>query len=234
LRRVRPRRRRRGRAHADGLDLVEPRHVLRHRRVPRRGHRRHRPDQGRGDRRVRARRRAVVGRVLHDGVDREGDRVRADRGVPPAAPAGHLRRALPEPGMNIRSILSSRWAVLGGFALGAILLMGVAPAVLSDFRLGLLGKYLCFAMVAVGIGLAWGRGGMLVLGQGVFFGLGAYLMAMHLKLADAPASTGVPDFMALISSDGVPWWWEPFRSGAVTLIAIVVIPAVVAIVLGLA
>ncbi|SHL42966.1 urea ABC transporter membrane protein [Pseudonocardia thermophila] len=136
--------------------------------------------------------------------------------------------------MNIRSILSSRWAVLGGFALGAILLMGVAPAVLSDFRLGLLGKYLCFAMVAVGIGLAWGRGGMLVLGQGVFFGLGAYLMAMHLKLADAPASTGVPDFMALISSDGVPWWWEPFRSGAVTLIAIVVIPAVVAIVLGLA
>ena len=46
-------------------------------------------------------------------------------------------------------------------------------------------KYLCYAIVAVGIGLAWGRGGMLVLGQGVFFGLGGYAMAMHLKLADA-------------------------------------------------
>ena len=57
--------------------------------------------------------------------------------------------------------------------------------VLSDFRLDLLAKYLCLAMVAVGIGLAWGRGGMLTLGQGVFFGLGGYAMAMHLKLADA-------------------------------------------------
>ena len=56
---------------------------------------------------------------------------------------------------------------------------------LSSFRLGLLGQYLCYAIVAAGIGLAWGRGGMLTLGQGVFFGLGAYIMAMHMKLADA-------------------------------------------------
>jgi urea transport system permease protein len=66
-----------------------------------------------------------------------------------------------------------------------VLLFVVAPAALSPFRLDLLGKYLCYAIVAVGIGLAWGRGGMLTLGQGVFFGIGAYLMAMHLKLADA-------------------------------------------------
>lgn len=126
-----------------------------------------------------------------------------------------------------------RWIVPIGFAVAAVLLFAVAPALLSSFRLGLLAKYLCYAMVAVGIGLAWGRGGMLTLGQGVFFGLGAYLMAMHLKLADAPRS-GVPDFMALISSDGVPWWWEPFRSGAVTIIAILVVPALVAGLLGLA
>jgi len=134
---------------------------------------------------------------------------------------------------TVRKLLTSRWAVLGGFAIGALLLFVVAPALLSGFRLGLLGKYLCYAIVAVGIGLAWGRGGMLVLGQGVFFGIGAYLMAMHLKLADAGPG-GVPDFMALISSDGVPGWWEPFRSAPVTLIAIIVVPAVVAGLLGLA
>ena len=127
----------------------------------------------------------------------------------------------------------SRWAVLGGFAIAAVLLFVVAPALLSPFRLDLLGKYLCYAMVAVGIGLAWGRGGMLTLGQGVFFGIGAYLMAMHLKLADAGPG-GTPDFMALISSDGVPLWWEPFRSGIVTILAILVLPALVAGLLGLA
>jgi urea transport system permease protein len=74
---------------------------------------------------------------------------------------------------------------------------------------------------------------MLTLGQGVFFGLGAYLRAMHLKLADAGPGT-VPDFMALISSNGVPGWWEPFRSAPVTLVAIIVVPAAVAGLLGLA
>ena len=119
------------------------------------------------------------------------------------------------------------------FVAFALVLFVVAPLLLSQFRLGLMAKYLCYAMVAVGIGLAWGRGGMLVLGQGVYFGLGAYLMAMHLKLADAGPS-GTPDFMKLISSDGVPGFWEPFRSAPVTLLAIVVVPAVVAGLLGLA
>src|SRR5690606_31926337 len=108
---------------------------------------------------------------------------------------------------------------------------------LSTFRLGLLGKFLCLAMVAVGIGLAWGRGGMLTLGQGVFFGLGAYLMAMHLKLADAgpvEGSGGVPDFMMLYGSGEVPGWWEPFRSPVVTILAIAIVPAGLAALLGFA
>lgn len=131
------------------------------------------------------------------------------------------------------SILRSRYAVGLGFLAAAVLLFAVAPLALSEFRLGLLGKYLCFAMVAVGIGLAWGRGGMLTLGQGVFFGIGAYLMAMHLKLADAGPGES-PDFMTLITSDGPPWWWEPFRSPLVTLVAILVLPAALATVLGFA
>lgn len=131
------------------------------------------------------------------------------------------------------TLLRSRNVVGLGFLAAAAVLFVVAPLALSDFRLNLLGKYLCYAMVAVGIGLAWGRGGMLTLGQGVFFGIGAYLMAMHLKLADAGPGES-PDFMTLISSDGVPWWWEPFRSGAVTVVAILVLPALLATLLGLA
>lgn len=122
------------------------------------------------------------------------------------------------------------WVAL---ALAALLLYVIAPAALSPFRLALLGKYLCWAMVAVGIGLAWGKGGMLVLGQGVYFGLGAYLMAMHLKLADAGPGRA-PDFMLLYGTGEVPIWWEPFRSGGITVIAIVLLPAAVAAVLGLA
>ncbi|MBC6448769.1 urea ABC transporter permease subunit UrtC [Actinokineospora xionganensis] len=120
-----------------------------------------------------------------------------------------------------------------GFAVGALALLVLAPALLSDFRLSLLGKFVCYAIVAVGIGLAWGRGGMLTLGQGVFFGLGAYVMAMHLKLADAGPS-GVPDFMKLYGSGEVPGWWEPFRSPVVTVIGVIAIPSLVALGLGAA
>ncbi|MFZ3453549.1 urea ABC transporter permease subunit UrtC [Arthrobacter sp. 7Tela_A1] len=137
---------------------------------------------------------------------------------------------------RITSFFSSRTGVLSGFALAAVLLLGVVPAVLPVFSLSLFGKFICFAIVAVGIGLAWGRGGMLTLGQGVFFGLGAYIMAMHMKLADAAlfGGTGVPDFMTLYGTGSVPGWWEPFRSPLVTLLAVVLIPGFVAAALGLA
>ncbi|RHW27046.1 urea ABC transporter permease subunit UrtC [Nocardioides immobilis] len=115
----------------------------------------------------------------------------------------------------------------------AVLLLVVAPAVLSPFRLNNLGKYCCWAIAAVGIGLAWGRGGMLVMGQGVFFGIGGYAMAMHLKL-EAAGPEGVPDFMMLYGDGTMPVWWEPFRSGAFTLFAIVALPAVAAAILGYA
>ena len=120
-----------------------------------------------------------------------------------------------------------------GFGAAAILLFAVAPAVLSDFRLNLLAKFLCFAIVAVGIGLAWGRGGMLTLGQGVFFGIGAYVMAMHLKLADAELrGDAVPDFMQISGIRELPGYWVPFSSPIVTILGIVFIPALVALVLG--
>lgn len=134
-----------------------------------------------------------------------------------------------------RRRMGTRLRFLAGLGIGVLLLFVVAPATLSSFNLSLLAKFLCFAMVAVGIGLAWGRGGMLTLGQGVFFGLGAYVMAMHMKLADASLfGSGVPDFMLLYGSGQVPWWWEPFRSPVFTLAAVVLVPGTVALILGLA
>ena len=129
--------------------------------------------------------------------------------------------------------LVGRWQTWAGFGVAALVLFGIAPAVLSDFRLGLLGKFLCFAIVAVGIGLAWGRGGMLVLGQGVFFGLGGYMMGMHLKISDAQLrGDDVPDFMQIAGVRELPSYWAPFASPAFTLLAIVVIPTGIAAVLG--
>ncbi|MCD7442525.1 urea ABC transporter permease subunit UrtC [Streptomyces lincolnensis] len=128
----------------------------------------------------------------------------------------------------------ARFKVPGAFLLGAVLLLGVAPLALSDFRLNLLAKYLCYAIVAVGVSLAWGRGGLLVLGQGVFFGLGGYAMAMHLKLADA-AATGqtLPDFMQLYGTgDTLPWWWQPFANPLFALAMTVLLPMAVAALLG--
>ncbi|MFC9964794.1 urea ABC transporter permease subunit UrtC [Nocardia ignorata] len=126
-----------------------------------------------------------------------------------------------------------RLTPLAGFAVAAIILFAVAPAVLSDFRLNLLAKFLCFAIVAAGIGLAWGRGGMLTLGQGVFFGIGAYIMAMHMQLADAARlGNKVPEFMEISGISELPGFWQPFESASVAILAILVLPALVAAVLG--
>ncbi len=130
--------------------------------------------------------------------------------------------------------LLGRWQTWAGFGVAAAALFLVAPALLSDFRLSLLAKFLCFAIVAVGIGLAWGRGGMLILGQGVFFGLGGYMMGMHLKIADASSGqAAVPDFMQIAGVKALPAYWEPFTSPVFTLLAIVLLPTTIAGLLGL-
>ncbi|MFO1351355.1 MAG: urea ABC transporter permease subunit UrtC [Gammaproteobacteria bacterium] len=119
-----------------------------------------------------------------------------------------------------------------GYLSIAVLLLIIFPLTLDAFRLGLISKYLCFALVGVGIVLFWGYGGILSLGQGIFFGVGGYLMAMFLKLeASAPE---LPDFMVWSSVEELPWWWEPYHSFTITLISIVVIPALFALVLSYA
>jgi urea transport system permease protein len=105
----------------------------------------------------------------------------------------------------------------------ALLILAVLPSLLDPFRLNLVSKYMAFAFVAVGVVLTWGYGGVLSLGQGIFFGLGGYMMAMFLKLeASAPE---LPDFMVWSSVETLPGWWEPFRHLGWTVLGILVLPA---------
>jgi urea transport system permease protein len=123
----------------------------------------------------------------------------------------------------------SRWWI--GFAVLAAALLIFAPLGLSVFRLGLLSKYLCFAIVALGIDVAWGYGGMLTLGQGLFFGMGGYAMGMYLKLHEAGPGH-VPDFMSWSGVEKLPLLWKPFRSPWVALPAAILIPVGLATLLG--
>ncbi len=106
----------------------------------------------------------------------------------------------------------------------------LAPMFLPEFRLNQLGKFLAFAIVAIGIDLLWGYTGMLSLGQGVFFGLGGYAMAMYLKLESS--GDELPDFMSWSGLDSLPWFWEPFRHAWFALPAALLGPAVVAFAFG--
>ena len=89
--------------------------------------------------------------------------------------------------------------------------------------------------------LCWGYGGILSLGQGVFFGLGGYCMAMFLKLeASSPANTkiqstpGIPDFMDWNQITSLPLFWQPFHSLTLTILAIILVPGLFALIIGTA
>jgi urea transport system permease protein len=151
--------------------------------------------------------------------------------VADADPVVLSRNAAQRPSAPARLLRS--YGSLVGIVVLAFVLLVWAPASLSAFRLENLGKYCALALASMGIGLAWGRGGMLVMGQGVFFGLGGYVMAMHMKL-EAAGPGGVPDFMELYGDGTMPVWWEPFRSPAFTIFAIIALPALVAFILGFA
>ncbi len=107
-----------------------------------------------------------------------------------------------------------------------LLLIVILPLWLDPYRLNLVSKYLALAFVAIGIVLMWGYGGILSLGQGVFFGIGGYLMAMFLKLESSAPE--LPDFMVWSSIETLPVWWMPFKSFTITVLAIFVVPAVIA------
>ena len=114
-------------------------------------------------------------------------------------------------------------------AIAGVLLL-VMPAILSGFRLNLLGRFLALAIVALGIDLIWGYTGLLSLGHGIFFGLGGYAIGMHLKLQVPPNE--LPDFMGLYGVTSLPWFWQPFHSFGFAILGVVIIPSLLAAILG--
>src|SRR6202046_615665 len=139
------------------------------------------------------------------------------------------------------ALKNNRNLELIGFALIAVVILVVLPLLLDNFRLNLVGKYLTYAFAAVGLVLCWGYTGILSLGQGVFFGLGGYCMAMYLKLeAPSVANTkiqstpGIPDFMDWNQITQLPFFWQPFHSLTFTVLAILIIPAFFAFLIGAA
>lgn len=136
--------------------------------------------------------------------------------------------------------LDGREGMINLAILAAIIFI-LMPLTMDIFRLNLVGKYLTYAFVAVGLVLCWGYGGILSLGQGIFFGLGGYCMAMFLKLeASDPESTkiqstpGIPDFMDWNQITALPWFWEPFNNIWFTLFAVIVVPGIFAYFIGIA
>ncbi|URI07023.1 urea ABC transporter permease subunit UrtC [Aquincola tertiaricarbonis] len=142
--------------------------------------------------------------------------------------------------MNAARLFMARHG-LGSVLLLAVLLLVVFPLTLDLFRINLVGKYLSYAFVALGLVMLWGWGGVLSLGQGVFFGLGGYGMAMFLKLeASDPESTkiqstpGIPDFMDWNQVTALPAWWQPFHSLPLTLLLMLGVPTLLAWIIGFA
>lgn len=134
--------------------------------------------------------------------------------------------------MRVRAVRGSalvRQLVFAAFVVALLLW----PDVLGDpTRTRQWAEYLCYAMVAVGLDIAWGYGGMLALGQGVFFGLGAYAMGMHLSLEQV-GSAALPQFMALYGDQkSLPLLWRPFRHLWLTGVLAVAVPALLAAMLG--
>ena len=136
----------------------------------------------------------------------------------------------------------------GGIAfwvVGAILLL-VMPALnllppedswlhLSDFSLNRFGKFLAFGILALGLDLIWGYTGILSLGQGVFFGLGAYCMSMHMMLTIGKESvygSAMPDFMVWNQVKELPLFWKPFYSFPAAVIGAILVPMLFALIFG--
>ncbi|MBX3062744.1 MAG: urea ABC transporter permease subunit UrtC [Anaerolineae bacterium] len=120
-----------------------------------------------------------------------------------------------------------RWIV---FALCGVICLFVLPQVLSEFQLNLLGRFFTYAIIALGLDLIWGYTGMLSLGQGLYFGLGAYCFAMYLKLEQSRGA--MPDFMQLYGVLELPGLWKPFQSPVFAIAAAIGVPMLIAGVLG--
>lgn len=109
-----------------------------------------------------------------------------------------------------------------------------SPLHISDYTLTLIGKLLCYAIVALSLNLVWGYCGILSLGHGLYFALGGYAMSMYLVQAPAPGqpSGGLPAFTFLLNWTELPWYWSGTDTLAWAITLAVLVPGIVAFVFG--
>src|SRR6201992_2053886 len=110
------------------------------------------------------------------------------------------------------------------------------PIHMSTFMVSLLGKYLCYALLALALDLVWGYCGILSLGHGAFFALGGYAMGMHLMRMIGPRGQYgdpiLPDFMVFLNWKELPWYWYGFNHFWFAAIIVVLAPGILAFVFG--
>jgi urea transport system permease protein len=136
------------------------------------------------------------------------------------------------------------WASFAG--VGLVLLLGV-PALnlwlpphsalaIPDYVIPLLGKYLCYALLALSLDLIWGYAGILSLGQGAFFALGGYCMGMYLMrqigTRGVYGNPKLPDFMVFLNWKELPWYWWGFDHFAFAALMVFLVPGLLAVVFG--
>ena len=150
----------------------------------------------------------------------------------PSAPGDTTTTAAAAPLDDRRKAALHSWGPRAAFVLFAVGLFAFPRLVGGPTDARQWAEWLCYAMVAIGLDLAWGYGGMLAMGQGLFFGLGAYAMGMHLSLEQV-GQKQIPSFMALYSDvKELPLLWRPFRNFWFAAAAAVLAPVVVASLLG--
>ena len=111
-----------------------------------------------------------------------------------------------------------------------------APFHLPDYMIPLIGKYLCFAMLALALDLVWGYCGVLSLGHGAFFALGGYAMGMYLMRQIGTRGVYrnpiLPDFMVFLNWKELPWYWLGFNHFWFAAAMVVLVPGLLAAVFG--
>src|SRR5215212_6209445 len=129
--------------------------------------------------------------------------------------------------------------LLGGAAVLAVLNLGVPPSSpvhVPSYMVGLVGKYLCFAILALAVDLIWGYAGILSLGHAAFFALGGYGMGMYLMrqigTRGVYGDPVLPDFMVFLNWKELPWFWLGFNHFPFALLMMALVPASLAFVFG--
>ncbi|HEY0707135.1 MAG TPA: urea ABC transporter permease subunit UrtC [Polyangia bacterium] len=110
-----------------------------------------------------------------------------------------------------------------------------SPLHLPDHFVPLLGKFVCYAIVALAMDLIWGYAGILSLGHGLFFAVGGYAMGMYLMRSmrgEGVYRSDLPDFMVFLDWKELPWYWYGFSNFHFALAMAVIVPGLLAFVFG--